>query len=163
MEAPVADARGLPNEAFTDPVFLELERKHLFARSWVFACPQSDVPNPGDVKCLEVAGRHLFMTRDRKGAVRIFFNVCSHRGARLVIEDQTKATVLTCPTTIGPSGWTARCADGRTITPRWSMTPSAAKLIATASSRCARQSGTAGSSSTSTVRRNRSRTTWRPP
>ena len=97
MTASVGDAKGLPNAAFTDPAFLELERKHLFARSWVFAGPRSAVAQPGAVKCLEVAGRQLFMTTDRKGETRVFFNVCPHRGARLVIEDQDKAASLTCP------------------------------------------------------------------
>lgn len=97
MTASVGDAKGLPNAAFTDPAFLELERKHLFARSWVFAGPRSAVAQPGAVKCLEVAGRQLFMTTDRKGDTRVFFNVCPHRGARLVIEDQDKAASLTCP------------------------------------------------------------------
>ena len=97
MTASVGDAKGLPNAAFTDPAFLELERKHLFARSWVFAGPRSAVGQPGAVKCLEVAGRQLFMTTDRKGDTRVFFNVCPHRGARLVIEDQDKAASLTCP------------------------------------------------------------------
>ena len=97
MDAETAEAKGLPNEAFTDPAFLELERKHLFARTWVFAGPRSAVAEPGAVKCLEVAGRHLFMTTDRNGETRVFFNVCPHRGARLVIEDQDTAAALTCP------------------------------------------------------------------
>lgn len=33
MTATVGEAKGLPNAAFTDPAFPELERKHFFARS----------------------------------------------------------------------------------------------------------------------------------
>ena len=33
MTASTAEARGLPNAAFTDPAFLELERRTLFPRS----------------------------------------------------------------------------------------------------------------------------------
>jgi choline monooxygenase len=97
MDRETVEAKGLPNQAFTDPAFLALEKKYLFSRSWVFAGPLSDIPDPGDVKCIEVAGRQLFKTRDRDGATRVYFNVCPHRGARLVIEDQKKAAVLTCP------------------------------------------------------------------
>jgi len=97
MEAETGDARGLPNAAFTDRAFLELERRHLFARTWVFAGPLSDVAAPGSVKCVEVAGRQLFMATDRQGSTRVFFNVCPHRGVRLVIEDQERAATLTCP------------------------------------------------------------------
>ena len=97
MDASTTEAKGLPNEAFTDPTFLELENKTVFARSWMFAGPKSNVAEPGAVKCIEVAGRQLVMTTDRNGETRVFFNVCPHRGARLVIEDQDKAAALTCP------------------------------------------------------------------
>ena len=97
MTATTGEAKGLPNAAFTDSAFLELERKHLFSRTWVFAGSRSAVSEPGAVRCLEVAGRQLFMATDAKGETRVWFNVCPHRGARLVGEDQDKAAVLTCP------------------------------------------------------------------
>ena len=90
-------ARGLPNEAFTGEAFLDLERKHLFARSWTFAGPASDVPNRGDVAPVEVAGRSLFLVRDADDEVRVFHNVCPHRGARLVTEPLQGTPGLTCP------------------------------------------------------------------
>ena len=102
MTRETAEARGLPNEAFTDPAFLELERKYLFARAWVFAGPLSDAPDPGDVTCVDVAGRPLFMATGRDGATRVYHNVCPHRGARLVVEDRKNAAALTCPY----HGWT---------------------------------------------------------
>ena len=97
MTPDLTQARGLPNEAFTSEEFLHLELKHLFSRTWVFAGVKSDVPKPGDVKPIEVAGRSLFMTTDRDGQTRVFHNVCPHRGARLVVEQTKQARTLTCP------------------------------------------------------------------
>ena len=97
MTGETVSARGLPNEAFTSPDFLALERKHLFSRTWVFAGVLSDVPNPGDVKPVNAAGHPLFMATDQHGKTRVFHNVCPHRGTRLIIEDMTKARALTCP------------------------------------------------------------------
>ena len=97
MTRKTVDARGLPNEAFTSPDFLALELKHVFSRTWVFAGVLSDVPNPGDVKPVDVAGRALFMATDHDRKTRVFYNVCPHRGTRLVIEDMSKAGALTCP------------------------------------------------------------------
>ena len=97
MTRETVNARGLPNEAFTNPEFLALELKHVFSRTWVFAGVLSDVPNPGDVKPVSVAGRALFMATDQAGKTRVFHNVCPHRGARLVVEDVAKANALTCP------------------------------------------------------------------
>lgn len=46
MDAETAEAKGLPNEAFTDPAFLELERKHLFARPGSLPDRAARSPNP---------------------------------------------------------------------------------------------------------------------
>ena len=90
-------ARGLPNEAFTSEEFLTLENQRLFPRAWVFAGPASDIPDRGDVKPVQVAGRSLFMVRSQTDEVRVFQNVCPHRGARLVVEPLKRAQALTCP------------------------------------------------------------------
>jgi choline monooxygenase len=92
-----AEARGLPNEAFTTAEFLEIERRTVFARSWSFAGLASDVPAAGDVRPATVAGRPVFLARGEDGAVRVFHNVCPHRGARLVIEPGNVRKVLICP------------------------------------------------------------------
>ena len=90
-------ARGLPNEAFTSQAFLDLENQSVFSRSWVFAGPASDLPDRGDVKPVEVAGRSLFMARGQDDEIRVFQNVCPHRGTRLVTEEMRRTSVLTCP------------------------------------------------------------------
>ena len=90
-------ARGLPNEAFTTQAFLDLENQTVFSRSWVFAGPASDVPDRGDVKPMAVAGRSLFMARGQDDEIRVFQNVCPHRGTRLVTDVMRRTSVLTCP------------------------------------------------------------------
>ena len=97
LDKETASARGLPNEAFTTQNFLNLENEHLFPSTWVFAAPASDVPNIGDVKPVQVAERSLFLVRCESGEVKVFHNVCPHRGARLVVEPATGTRSLTCP------------------------------------------------------------------
>ena len=94
---PTEQARGLPNEAFTSDAFFALEQEALFPQTWVFAAPASDVPNPGDMKPIEVSGRSLILARGNDGKVRVFYNVCPHRGARLLIEPAHSRQTLTCP------------------------------------------------------------------
>ena len=89
--------RGLPNAAFTTDAFLNLEYQTLFKRSWVFAGRASAVANPGDVEPVEVAGSSLFLVRGADQKIRVFHNVCPHRGARLVIESLQETLTLTCP------------------------------------------------------------------
>ena len=89
--------RGLPNAAFTTEAFLNLEYQTLFKRSWVFAGRASAVANPGDVEPVEVAGSSLFLVRGADQKIRVFHNVCPHRGARLVVESLHETLTLTCP------------------------------------------------------------------
>ena len=96
LSKPLGEARGLPNNAFITPEFLALENRTVFANNWVFAGRKSEVPAPGDIKMTEVGGDPLFMVRDNDGVVRVFFNVCPHRGARLVSEDSTGARAIVC-------------------------------------------------------------------
>ena len=96
ISRPIERSRGLPNEAFSTPEFLALENRTLFPRNWVFAARLSEVPNPGDIKMVEVAGDPLVIIRDKHGRVRVFYNVCPHRGAKLITEDQTGKQLITC-------------------------------------------------------------------
>ena len=91
------DARGLPNHAFVSNTFLDLEREHLFPRSWVFAAPVSSLGSAGDVRCVDVAGHPLILVKGEDERVRAFHNVCPHRGARLVTKDADRLVTLTCP------------------------------------------------------------------
>ncbi len=89
--------RGLPNAAFIDPEFHKLELARLFPRTWTFATPASCVPDRGDVRPMEIAGRPVIVVRGDDNAVRVFHNVCPHRGACLVTEKLDRRKVLTCP------------------------------------------------------------------
>ena len=92
-----ADAQGLPGAAYNDAGFYELERRNLFARSWVAAAVGAELPGPGCVLPRTVAGWPLVFVRDNKGQVRCFHNICRHRGAAIVTETCSKVHALRCP------------------------------------------------------------------
>lgn len=97
VSRPVAEARGLPNAWYTTPEALEDEFAQIFAAGWFCLGFAKDVPNPGDARPAEVLGRPLLMLRDRAGAIRVFHNVCSHRGMTLLSEPTANLRVLRCP------------------------------------------------------------------
>lgn len=97
MGLEMEQARGLPNAAFVDEAFYELEQKYLFARTWVFAGRASQLPDAGDVRPVTVAGQPVILVRGRDGIVRGFHNVCPHRGARLVTEGADGLAMMSCP------------------------------------------------------------------
>ena len=55
------------------------------------------IPNPGDTKPFDLLGIPLILIRDKKNNVRVFHNVCSHRGYKLIHEECSLKNVLRCP------------------------------------------------------------------
>lgn len=74
---------SLPGWIYRDADFLEAEKRHIFAASWQIVCHISDIPNPGDYHTLEFLGEPIVAVRAQNG-VNAFFNVCRHRGARIL-------------------------------------------------------------------------------
>jgi choline monooxygenase len=92
-----AAAKALPNPCYADPDFLAFERARLYEAGWACLGFGKDVPKPGDVVPRSLLGLPLILLRDTKGEIRVFHNVCSHRGAELVAEPCHVGAVLRCP------------------------------------------------------------------
>ena len=93
---PIEAARGLPNSFYVDQETYDLERENVFFSNWAglgFGC---DVPNIGDASPVTFHGMPMLMLRDRKGDVRVFQNICRHRGMILVNEPQNIKGAITC-------------------------------------------------------------------
>jgi phenylpropionate dioxygenase-like ring-hydroxylating dioxygenase large terminal subunit len=94
---PVATARGLPSSFYTDSKLYDLEREKVFARNWACIGFGKDVPNPGDLRPITFLGQPLLIARGRDGLIRVFENVCRHRGAILLSEPANGRPVIRCP------------------------------------------------------------------
>ena len=89
--------KALPNRFYTGrEEFLE-ERERVFAPMWTCIGFASDAPNPGDVQPLEFMEMPLLMVRGSDQTLRVFHNVCRHRGHVLVSERGTVKQSLRCP------------------------------------------------------------------
>ena len=94
---PIEKASGLPNEAYTAESFATLERDLVLARGWACIGVGAWVPEPGDLRPVKLLGLPLLMLRDRAGAVKVFHNVCSHRGLELVSQPCRSKGLIRCP------------------------------------------------------------------
>jgi phenylpropionate dioxygenase-like ring-hydroxylating dioxygenase large terminal subunit len=83
-----ASRKGLPAWTYNSDELTQLEMEQLFLRHWRFVCHVSDIPNPGDYQCLEMADERAVVVRDQYEQVRAFHNVCRHRASRVVGEDK---------------------------------------------------------------------------
>jgi len=81
---PFAEARTLPAAVYTSAEVLATEQSGLFARTWLCAGREADLPGAGDFLTRDIAGDSILLVRGADGRVRGFYNVCRHRGSRLV-------------------------------------------------------------------------------
>ena len=94
---PVGDARGLPNEAYTDAQAYLDERDAVLSESWAGIAFASELPAPGYVKPVDFMGLPLLVVRGKDDEIRVFHNVCSHRGMLLVDKPAAYKAVIRCP------------------------------------------------------------------
>ena len=92
----------LPDGRYTDPRFHQLEKDHLWRKSWLLAGHIDELPQAGSFKLWETAGQPVVLIHARSGAINAFYNTCSHRGAPVVTEPSGKRARLVCKY----HGWT---------------------------------------------------------
>lgn len=97
-DAPFEHARTLPAAVYTDPALFACEQRSVFATMWLAVARSEDLPDAGSFITRELAGEKILIVRGRDAVVRAFFNVCRHRGARLVDEAGGRIRGrITCP------------------------------------------------------------------
>ena len=87
---------GLPSKYFTDTEIYNREKENIFFRTWQYACHASQVSNPGDFISLSLFDQDVLVIRNRDGNLSAYFNVCQHRGHKLV-EGSGNKKVMVCP------------------------------------------------------------------
>jgi choline monooxygenase len=97
VRRPIGDARGLPNDAYISDSHWAAERDRLFARTWACVGFAGDLPKGAYAEPVRLLGMPLLILQDAGGNIRVFHNVCSHRGQRLVAEPGPVKGALRCP------------------------------------------------------------------
>ncbi len=82
--------------AFTDPAVLEMERREVFDKSWLYAGHVSEIAAPGDFVTRRVGGRPVILVRDRSETPRALLNSCPHRGNIVCREHAGSAQNFVC-------------------------------------------------------------------
>jgi len=98
IDTPSAEAESthLDVRRYLDASELEAERQRLFQQRPLIIAHEAEVPNPGDFLRVEHPSGSLLLARGPESAVRVFHNVCRHRGATLVTEERGCAKAFTC-------------------------------------------------------------------
>ena len=97
VQKPIAQANGLPNAHYIDPGVYAEEREALLMAGWAGLAVTADVPEPGDALPVTFLDMPLLLLRDRSGTVRVFQNICRHRGMILVDRPRKIEGAIRCP------------------------------------------------------------------
>ena len=97
VQKPTAQARGLPNAHYTDAACFEEERAALFDNGWAGLAVAAEVPEAGDAVPINFLGVPLLLIRGKDRAVRVFQNICRHRGMILVDAPRKIEGAIRCP------------------------------------------------------------------
>ena len=95
---------------FSDPDIYKKELEQVFGRCWLFLGHESQVPKPNDFIAGYMGEDPILLTRDSKGKLHAFLNMCRHRGNRICRADAGNAPSFMCTY----HGWTFST-DGKLV------------------------------------------------
>jgi Rieske 2Fe-2S family protein len=88
----------VPARVYTDPERIEAEQSLIFRSGPHVIAPSALLPRPNMAVAHDGFGMPLLLARDKSGKARVFFNVCRHRGTRLVEGEEAHcAPRIVCP------------------------------------------------------------------
>ena len=119
VEIDLTEAVTIPVEAYVSKDYALAERDRLWRKTWQQAGRLEDIPEVGNYMTYEILDDSVIIVRTGPDSVNAFFNVCSHRGRRLVDTPpgahnaRGKTTNFVC----GFHGWTYDTAGRCTYIP----------------------------------------------
>ena len=96
VDGDITRARTLPSEFYTRSAIFDLSLERIFAKSWQFLCPISEISNLKPLTILEGSLEEpALLVRDKANEVRCISNVCTHRG-KLLVEEPSEGDLIRC-------------------------------------------------------------------
>ena len=89
--------RPITAERYISHDYLQRERDKIWARTWLVAGVVQDVEEAGDFFVFELEPESIIVSRAEDGGLHAFFNVCQHRGARVMLTERGNMAAYTCP------------------------------------------------------------------
>lgn len=93
---PQLSNRPIDGSRYWSPEFMDREWDKIWTRAWLIGGLASQVAKPGDFFTYEIGRESILVTHGEDGRTRAFYNVCPHRGKRLVMEEQGNSKRIAC-------------------------------------------------------------------
>jgi Rieske 2Fe-2S family protein len=87
IQSPTWRARPtLAGRDYASAAVWDEERERIWFGGWIGIGREAEIAEPGDFIVRDLAGESIIVTRNRDGRIRGFYNVCAHRGTKLLDE-----------------------------------------------------------------------------
>lgn len=77
--------------------YFQQEWQRMWMRTWQIGGVSYQAPEAGDYLVTELGPESILLVRQQDGTMKGFFNVCPHRGTRVMAGDEGSAERFTCP------------------------------------------------------------------
>jgi len=94
---PDVAAHAIEGSRYTDPAFFAAEWEGMWTKVWLLLGRAREVSHPGDFQVENVGPESFIMLRQDDGSIRAFYNVCQHRGSRLLFAPSGSVDEIACP------------------------------------------------------------------
>lgn len=81
---------------YLDPLYMDREWDQVWRKTWLLAGLESDLATAGDYFVFDMGREQILVTRGSNGRAQGFYNVCQHRGNRLVTAERGHAANFRC-------------------------------------------------------------------
>ena len=100
---------SLPRASFTSESEFSREREAILFADWFCVGRAEHLPAAGDYLAADIAGESVIVVRGDNGALSGFYNLCRHRGSRLVPTEDAEPSAAPGPRPGGRFPGTIRC------------------------------------------------------
>jgi phenylpropionate dioxygenase-like ring-hydroxylating dioxygenase large terminal subunit len=96
-QRPRTAPRPLSAERYVSREFMEAEWENVWSATWLITVRADDLPEPGDYMVEDIGRESILIVRQNDRSIKAFYNVCQHRGNKLVLEPEGGMPFFTCP------------------------------------------------------------------
>ena len=93
---------SLTKDRYISEDFMQSEWEGIWTKAWLFAGLESDLLEPGDFFIYDIGRESIVITRNNENEISAFYNVCQHRGNKIVTLESGSFSKVSCPY----HGWT---------------------------------------------------------
>jgi len=94
---PHVPGHRIEGSRYTDAAFAAAEWEGMWTKVWLLLGRAREIPEPGDFQVEDVGPESFIMVRQNDGTIRAFYNVCQHRGSRLLFAPLGTVHEIACP------------------------------------------------------------------